>query len=304
MKSVGIDIGGTKIAGALISEGGTVVSSLSTPSHPDNPERMVEAVAGLVRDLTDEHTEETVGVALAASLNRERTHIYFSPNIAWPDFPIKTELERILSRPVVLENDANAAGWAEYRFGAGKNSRSLMMLTLGTGVGGAIIEDGKLLIGAYGSAGELGHLVVEPGGRTCGCGNQGCLEQYAAGTALMRQIRERTGDSSLDSEAAVRLFEAGDERVTEVFLEVADVIARAMTSLVAILDPEVVVVGGGVAKAGEPLRKQIEQRFHHHYPAHTLRPTARIELAELGNLAGSVGAADLARQATQSRPQG
>ena len=302
MKSIGVDIGGTKIAGALVDDDGTVLASFTKPSHPEDPDLIVSSVQELVRELSDADTLDTVGVAVAAFLNRERTHVYFSPNIDWPDFPIKSRLEEALSSPVVVENDANAAGWAEYQCGAGKGARSLIMLTLGTGVGGAIIEDGRLLLGAFGAGGELGHLVVEPEGRPCGCGNRGCLEQYASGTALMKDMRARTGHDGLGSEDALRLFESGDREAREVFHDLADVIARAMTSFVAMMDPEVVVIGGGVAKAGAPLVDLISERFRNHYPAHTLRPTARIALAELGNLAGAVGAADLARRNSPSKP--
>lgn len=302
MKSIGVDIGGTKIAGALVDDEGRVLAAVHRPSSPDNPDQIVETVGEIVRELSDPDTLDTVGVAVAAFLNRERTHVYFSPNITWPDFPVKSRLEDVLSRRVVVENDANAAGWAEYQCGAGADARSLIMLTLGTGVGGAIIEDGRLLIGAFGAGGELGHLVVEPDGKPCGCGNRGCLEQYASGTALMEQMRHRAGDESMSSEDALRLFESGDSGAREVFHELADVIAKAMTSLVAMMDPEVVVVGGGVAKAGAPLVDLISERFRHHYPAHTRRPTARIALAHLGNMAGAVGAADLARRNSPAKP--
>lgn len=296
MKSVGIDIGGTKIAGASISEDGSIVQSLSVPSHPDDPDALVEAVGGIVAELADDETSAAVGVAAAAFLNRERTHVYFSPNINWPNFPLKARLEEALSRPIVLENDANAAGWAEYRFGAGQGSPSFIMLTLGTGVGGSIIEQGRLLTGAFGTAGELGHLVVEPDGARCGCGNRGCLEQYASGTALMARAREAMSNPTLTSDEAVGLFVSGNPALREIFDDVAEVLARALTSLVALTDPEVVVIGGGVAKAGSLLTESIERKFAEHYPAHTQRPTARIELAVLGSLAGAVGAADLARR--------
>jgi len=298
--AIGIDVGGTKIAGALVSDGGEIVRSSHRPTNPDSPDSIVSAVLEIVAELDDSGLQPAVGVAAAAFMDRAREKIYFAPNIAWKDFPLKSILEQALGRPVRIENDANAAGWAEFRFGAARDVNSMLMLTMGTGVGGAVIDNGVLMLGGYGSAGELGHIVIERNGRECGCGNFGCLEQYASGTALMNQAREALGREDLSPEDLAALLEAGDPIAHDVFFEVCDAMGRGIASLVAVTDPETIVIGGGVARAGVALADMIQSRFLHHYPASDLKPVARVVVATLGNAAGVVGAADLARLHTQS----
>lgn len=300
MDAIGIDVGGTKIAGALVSDGGEIVRSSHRPTNPDSPDSIVSAVLEIVAELDDSGLQPAVGVAAAAFMDRAREKIYFAPNIAWKDFPLKSILEQALGRPVRIENDANAAGWAEFRFGAARDVNSMLMLTMGTGVGGAVIDNGVLMLGGYGSAGELGHIVIERNGRECGCGNFGCLEQYASGTALMNQAREALGREDLSPEDFAALIEAGDPIAHDVFFEVCDAMGRGIASLVAVTDPETIVIGGGVARAGVALADMIQSRFLHHYPASDLKPVASVVVATLGNAAGVVGAADLARLHTQS----
>ena len=298
--AIGIDVGGTKIAGAVVADNGKILTSIQKPTSADNPEGIIETIAEIVQELGEYSTHPTIGVAAAAFLDRNREKVYFAPNISWRDFPLKARLEHALGRPVRVENDANAAGWAEFRFGAAAAANSMIMLTMGTGVGGAVIDNGVLMLGGFGAAGELGHIVIEPEGKLCGCGNRGCLEQYASGTALMELARERLADPELSAtDLAVRLSE-GDPLAKEVFTEVCDAMGRGIASLVAVTDPEVVVIGGGVAKAGSALSDLIHQRFLSHYPAAQHRPVATVVLATLGNSAGVVGAADLARHSVVS----
>jgi len=295
VNALGIDIGGTTIAGALVDAGGAILESSARPTTATRPEGIIEAVADLVAELDPEGSAGTVGVAVAAFLDRTRSNVFFSPNISWVDFPLRQALTEALSRPVRIENDANAAGWGEFRFGAGRGAQSLMMLTMGTGVGGALVDEGRLIIGGFGSAGELGHIVIEPGGRPCGCGNRGCLEQYASGTALMRIARDYLEDPGLTPDGLARALEAGDPRAMKAFVEVCDAMGRGIASLVSVTDPDVVVIGGGVAKAGPILATLIQQHFESHYPAGGKRPVAAMRVATLGNTAGVIGAADLAR---------
>lgn len=297
MDRVGIDIGGTKIAGARVDADGVCLASASRATTPESASGIVQAVAELVAEVDDGAAEGAIGVAVAAFLDRERRRIFFSPNIHWSDYPIADELEQVLGRPVVVENDANAAGWAEYRFGAGQGAHSMMMLTMGTGVGGALVDEGRLLRGGFGAAGELGHIVIEPGGLLCGCGNRGCLEQYASGTALMRIARERLGEPELTPDSLAAYLGAGDSRAHEALDAVCDAMGRGIASLVVTTDPDVVVIGGGVARAGEDLADRIYERYLQHYPASSRRPVAKVLVARLGNTAGVIGAADLARLA-------
>ena len=294
--SIGIDIGGTKIAGGVVSPTGELLDQVEKPTDPDDPESILSTTAAIVSELPTENIQSTIGVAVAAFLDSQRENIYFSPNIVWEDYPLAKRLEDTLSRPVVIENDANAAGWAEYRFGAAVDSQSMMMLTMGTGVGGAVVDNGRLLVGGFGSAGELGHIIIRPGGLLCGCGNRGCLEQYASGTALMRDARVALENPELTSHQLTTLLEAGDQKAMEVLREVCDAMGFGIASLVAVTDPDTVVIGGGVARAGSVLATIITESFRTHYGSTARRPTAQIVVATLGNTAGMIGAADLARE--------
>ena len=293
--ALGLDIGGTKIAGARVSPDGEVLAQASRPTTPDNPEGILDALAEIFHELGGKETLSAVGVAVAAFLNAERDSIFFSPNIAWQNFPLKAAVTERLGVPVVLENDANAAGWGEFRFGAARDVTSMLMLTIGTGVGGALVDDGRLLVGGFGMAAELGHIIIEPGGRLCGCGSYGCLEQYASGTALMRVARERLGDDSLTQAALTELLVQRNPDALGALEGVARAIGRGITSLVAVTDPQRIVIGGGVASAGELLLAPIRESFRETYGAGNKRPIADIAVATMGNSAGVVGAADLAR---------
>ena len=293
--ALGLDIGGTKIAGARVTPLGELVAHASRPTTPDNPELILDALVEICEELGGRDDLPVVGVAVAAFLDRDRENLFFSPNIAWQNFPLKAEVEKRLGVPVVLENDANAAGWGEFRFGAARDVQSMIMLTIGTGVGGALVDDGRLLVGGFGMAAELGHLIIEPGGRLCGCGNYGCLEQYASGTALMRDARERLGDESLTQAAVTDLLREGNTHALEALDGVARAMGRGIASLVAVTDPELIVIGGGVASAGDLLLEPIRESFLDTYGAGARRPVAGIVAATMGNTAGVVGAADLAR---------
>lgn len=293
--ALGLDIGGTKIAGARVTPLGEVVAHASRPTTPDDPEGILDALEEIFQELGGQDVLPVVGVAVAAFLDRDRETLFFSPNISWQKFPLKAAVETRLGVPVVLENDANAAGWGEFRFGAGRDVQSMIMLTIGTGVGGALVDDGRLLVGGFGMAAELGHIIIEPGGRLCGCGNYGCLEQYASGTALMRDARERLGDESLTQSALTELLVEGDRHALDALEGVARAMGRGIASLVAVTDPELIVIGGGVASAGDLLLAPLRESFLDTYGAGAKRPVATIAVATMGNTAGVVGAADLAR---------
>jgi glucokinase len=293
--ALGIDIGGTKIAGGRVSSSGEVLVAASRPTTPDDPQGILDAIADLAAELGGAGTLSSVGIAVAAFLNRDRETLFFSPNLSWTNYPLKSAVSERLGLPVVVENDANAAGWGEFRFGAGAEVSSMVMLTIGTGVGGAIVDDGRLVVGGFGRAAELGHIIVEPGGRQCGCGNRGCLEQYASGTALMRDARERLGDSSLTQADLTDLIVQGDSGALASLEVIAGAIGRGVASLVAVTDPEIIVIGGGVASAGELLLAPMRESFRSTYGAGAKRPVADIVVATLGNTAGVVGAAELAR---------
>ena len=187
--TIGIDIGGTKIAAGLVDDAGRVLAQTRRATDPQDPVAIEDAVIAAVAELSAEHEISGVGVAAAGFVSPARDGMVFAPNIAWRDYPLRERLARGIDVPIVVENDANAAGWAEFRFGAGRSARSMVMLTLGTGLGGALILDDRLLRGAFGAAAELGHMRVVPHGHYCGCGHEGCWEMYASGRALTRAAR-------------------------------------------------------------------------------------------------------------------
>jgi glucokinase len=240
--------------------------------------------------------------------------MYHAPNIAaWRNEPLKSRIESKTSYPVLLENDANAAGWAEFRFGAGKDVQSMIMLTIGTGVGGAIISEGRLLKGGFGIGGELGHVLSVPGGRVCGCGLQGCLETYASGTALLLAARKLASsdspkgqrlkalaavDGELSGEMVYQAILENDPGASELITELGSHLGTALGSVfVPVLDPELAVIGCGVSAVGDKLMDPIRESFEKSLPAKGYRPELKVVKATFLNQAGLIGAADLARQA-------
>ena len=316
MHAIGIDIGGTKIAGALVDAQGQIVLEERVPSPAGDPEAMVDAVVGLIERLSANHEVIGAGVAAAGFIDADQSTIIYAPNISWRNEPFKAKLEAKLNIPVIIENDANAAGWAEYRYGAGRGFKHMIMLTIGTGVGGAVITDSHMLRGGFGIAGELGHLRVVPDGLLCGCGQNGCLESYASGTALLRTARELAASNSpegdrlreIEAEAGqltgLEVYKAileGDKGALRLLSELGSWLGQAIGSLVAVLDPEVVVIGGGVSAAGDLLLNPIREAYLAHLPARGYRPELTITTAEFVNDAGVVGAADLVRVAFRDR---
>lgn len=307
MLTVGIDIGGTKIAGGVVDAAGAIVEKLRIDT-PAEQTAITDAVVGMVRDLAGRHDVAVVGVAVAGFVSKDGSTVIASPNIPWRDVPMRDIVQSGTGLPVVLENDANAAGWAEHRYGAGRGHGHLVMLTLGTGVGGAIILDGELLHGGHGIAAELGHIRFVRDGRRCGCGQRGCLEQYASGRALQRAADEIADGGGTGAALAAlreergripgreisRLARAGDPGALEAVQRIATALGEGCGGLQAVLDPEVFVVGGGVAQLGEHLLEPVRRAYATAVPGLEARPLAEFTSAELGNDAGIIGAADLA----------
>jgi glucokinase len=310
MYAIGIDIGGTKIAGALVDESGQIIREARVVTPVKDPAALVDAVVGLVKELRTEGLVLGVGVAMAGFIDQQQANVIYGTNFGWKNYPLKAEIEAQLDIPVIIENDANAAGWAEYRFGAGQGYQHMVMLTLGTGVGGAIIVDGKMLRGGFGVAGELGHMRVVPDGIACGCGQRGCIESYASGTALLRTANElvdsgkpagkrlaelKALSGQLTGAEVYQALVEKDPGAVELLQNLADWLGQAIASLSAILDPEIVVIGGGLSQAGEMLLAPIREAFSKYAPAGGFRTELQVVTAEFVNNAGVVGAADLAR---------
>lgn len=307
----GIDVGGTKISGAVVDEHGGVVEERTIESPAQDADAIETAINTLVTDLRSRHDLVAVGVGAAAYIDAARARVLFAPNLAWRDLDLKDHLEKRLGLPVVVENDGNAAAWGEFRFGAAADHEDILMVTVGTGVGGGLVTSGQLVRGAYGVAAEIGHLRVVPQGLECGCGRRGCLEQYGSGSALVRQARieaaadpaaarvllERAGGSAeaITGPMVTEVAQAGDRFAQAQFAFIGTWLGEGLASLAAVLDPSVVVIGGGVSHAGDLLLTPLREAFERELIARTYRPVADILLAALGNRAGVVGAADLAR---------
>src|SRR3954469_15719170 len=187
--SCGVDVGGTKILGGVVDEGGAIIEELRVESPATDQEAIEKAIEQLVTELKSRHEITSVGIGAAGYIDKARSTVMFAPNIAWRDVALKADLEALVDLPVVVENDANAAAWGEFTFGAGHDVDDLLLVTVGTGIGGGIVHDGELFRGAFGVAAEIGHVRMVPDGLLCGCGNRGCFEQYTSGSALVREAR-------------------------------------------------------------------------------------------------------------------
>jgi glucokinase len=311
--AIGVDIGGTKVAAGIVDDNGNVLarSRRRTPSR--DPEHIVDVVVEIVRQLRSEHQTDAIGVGAAGYINVERSTVLFSPNLAWRNTPLRDEISHRLDTPVVIENDANAAAWGEFRFGAGERQPDVVVITVGTGIGGGLIIGGELYRGHFGIAGEPGHMRVVPGGRQCGCGNLGCWEQYASGSALVRAAREvateRRDDGKrllqiagdvdgIDGPTVTRAAQEGDPAALDCFDEIGRWLGQGLADIAAVLDPGRFVIGGGVADAGELLLKPARDTFAVSLSGRGHRPVADVVPATLGADAGLIGAADLARAGT------
>jgi len=252
-----------------------------------------------------------VGVGVAGLVDAARSRVYFAPNLGWTQVPVRTLLEASTGLPVVVENDGNIAAWGEFRFGAGRGTTDMVLITVGTGIGGGIVIDERLFRGAHGAAAEIGHINAVPDGRACGCGRNGCWEQYASGNALVREARElaaerrpeatvllELGDGTPEGVQGAHVTDAarrGDPIAIEAFANVGAWLGRGLANLTAIVDPDAFVIGGGVSDAGDLILASAQQTLSQSIFGGTNRPHPALLLAKLGNDAGIVGAADLAR---------
>jgi glucokinase len=310
--AIGVDIGGSKVLGGVVDEQGAVIDTelRATPGHDVVETEAV--IAEVVDVLSARHEVAAVGIGAAGWVGTDRGTVLFAPHLAWRHEPLRDALQDRIGAAVTVENDANAAAWAEYRFGAARDEPVVVCITLGTGIGGGLVLDGEVYRGAYGVGAEFGHMTMVPGGRRCACGNSGCWEMYASGTALAYDAREiaaaapaaahrlvetATG-GELDGPAVTVAASAGDPIAIGIYTAMGRWLGIGMASLAAALDPSIFVVGGGVSLAGERLLLEpARQAFSETLTGRGYRPVARIAMAEFGPRAGLVGAADLARRA-------
>lgn len=312
MHAIGVDIGGTKIAAGVVDEEGRILAQVRQETDKASGPAVDATVLAVCRELMGSYEIGAIGLAAPGFASSDQRTVMFTPNLPWRDHALADVIgAQIPDMKVVVENDANAAGWAEFRFGVAKDATDMLLLTVGTGLGGALVVDGKLVRGKWGVAAEVGHVRVVPDGELCGCGLRGCWEQYASGSALVRQARAAATTRRDAAKALLELAEgdpnaivgphvtyaakAGDPLAVELLAELGRWIGEGAASVAALLDPELVVIGGGVGAAGELLLRPARAGFREALSARGYRPEAIFALAAMGNEAGIVGAADLAR---------
>ncbi|HEX7404511.1 MAG TPA: ROK family glucokinase [Candidatus Nanopelagicaceae bacterium] len=310
--SIGVDVGGTKVLGGVVDPDGKVLAHARRDTPRQGGAELTQTIADVALELMKLFTVESVGISAAGFVSSDRKTMLATPNIAgWNGVDLDHELSALIGLSVVIENDANAAAWGEARFGAGRDEDHLMLLTIGTGIGGGVVVNGELYRGAFGVAAEFGHMRVVPEGHLCGCGGRGCFEQYASGNALMRHAREAInaspevarnllslGDGTVAGMTGKHITDAareGDAVALAAFNTTAQWLGAGIASLSVILDPACVIIGGGVIEAGEILLGPTRAAVERYMPFAGKHPTPKIIAAELGNEAGLVGVADLAR---------
>jgi len=318
--AIGIDIGGTKVAGGLVDVDGNIIhrARRDTPHRSKSPSVVEDTIVEVVDELLQivgSGTVVAVGIGAAGFVAADRATVVFAPHLSWRHEPLQEALQKRIAMPIFVDNDANAAAWAEWKFGAAQGETHLMMITLGTGIGGGILINGEVQRGRFGIAGEFGHMQIVPGGHRCECGNRGCWEQYASGNALVREARSLF---SANSPIASDLFDRaegipgnltgplitqaardGDPTARELLAEIGNWLGLGIANLAAAFDPGTFVIGGGLSAAGDLLLASARETFKRQLTGRGYRPEARIVAALLGNDAGLIGAADLARSGVQ-----
>jgi glucokinase len=305
--TVGIDIGGTSVRAAVIDSEGEIHASLRDAT-PHTERETEDILVNLITKLAGTQPISAVGLAVAGFVSQDRRRVMFAPHLAWRDADVPERISARVQLPVVMDHDVNSAAWAEFARGASAGSQISLLVALGTGIGAGLIVDGEIYRGAHGVAPELGHLTVVPGGRPCACGKRGCWERYCSGTALAETARELMagGDapilrqlSGADPAALTGTMVAiaateGDPVALAAMDELGRWLAQGLALVTDVLDPEVIVVGGGVASAAGMFLPLAVSEFAGLITGAGHRPVPRVELARFGDRAGIIGAALLA----------
>jgi glucokinase len=257
---------------------------------------MVDGIVAAVTEVSHDVDARAVGLAIAGNVAADGSHVLFSPHLPLAGEPLAEDLRSALGVPVVIDNDANAAAWAEHERGAGRGATDMLFVALGTGLGAGLVLRNELYRGYQGFAGEAGHLTVVINGRACPCGARGCWERYASGTALVAHYVERGGDPEVGGPGITAAAAQGDPVALGALTDVGEWLGRGLASLVAILDPEVIVVGGGVSESGDLLLHPARRLLAESVTGADRRPLPDVVAAQLGNEAGVVGAAMLAHR--------
>ena len=301
---VGIDLGGTFIKGGLVKASGEILKETQIPTEADQgPDHVLGRIAALVKELSQGVEIAGVGIGMPGQIDVDKGICHYSPNLpGWEELEVGPPLEKAIGCPVILDNDANVAALGEYAFGAGKGAPFMLMVTLGTGVGGGLIMNGEMVRGAKGLAGEFGHCAIEIGGRKCGCGRRGCIEAYANQNGVIQTLKEKldagqfsvlAAKSDPDTRDVFDAAKAGDCVAIDVFRQTGDYLGVALADMANLLNLQRVVVGGGVANAGDYILEASRQRVKQDALG-VAAEGFEIVPAQLGNKAGLVGAAFLA----------
>lgn len=314
MTTLAIDIGGTKIAAAVCDENDSIIQRWRVPT-PMDADAINQHIAEVYREaVAAGHTDiEAIGISAAGNVSADRKTLTFSANIpAWINYDLPEHVGALIDHavPVVVENDANCAGWGEYVHGAGQGSSNMVALTVGTGLGGAIVINGQLYRGSFGMAAELGHLPMVPDGDHCGCGLRGCAERYTSGTSLENfaksAVRRRPQDakrlmelcggdiSKLEGPMVSQAAQEGDVLGLYAFGKIGEWLGRTMAAVSAVLDPDLFVIGGGVVAVGDILLEPARYNYQRFLEGSAYRGHAKIVAATAGQDAGLIGAANLA----------
>ncbi|MBA3362878.1 MAG: ROK family protein [Actinobacteria bacterium] len=309
-QAVGIDIGGTKIAALRISAEGEIHAGTVIPTPATDRSAALPAIEAVAAEVMNDDVV-AIGIGMAGLIDVRSGVLLSTPNLVWRQLSLGEGLVAKYGLPTTVHNDATSAAWAESRLGASRGRADSLFVGVGTGIGGGIVSGGRLIRGAHGLAGEIGHTIVEPGGPLCGCGNQGCWEQVASGLAIARAGRRAVTDDPRSSitrlaggdpgratgELVTEAARGGDDVAVAILATVARRLGEGVASLVNVLDPEIVVIGGGVGEAGEVLFGPLREAFLASVEGADVRPEVPIVPAELGNDAGAIGAALLALDA-------
>ena len=314
MAYIGIDLGGTNIAVGVVSEAGAILAQTSTPTLSQRP------FTELVRDMAqciekalakcglEKDDIQSIGIGIPGVADQKTGRVIFCTNLGWHDIPLREEMQKYIQKPVYIDNDATVAALAESCAGVSAGCQSSVFLTLGTGVGGGIIMNGKPWSGAHGVGSELGHMTLVVDGVPCTCGNDGCVERYCSATAIIRMARQAcmgypqslmmqmagNDPDKIDARIVIDAAKAGDNTAVQVFDRFTRYLAITVNNITAFLDPEMIVLGGGVSRAGAFLLNSIRDKLPRYLMYKNL-PSPRLELARLGNEAGIIGAAMLGR---------
>ncbi|MFF8544025.1 ROK family protein [Streptomyces werraensis] len=296
---IALDVGGTGMKAALVGADGELLHQARRPTGRERgPDAVVEGILGFAAELRAHgiraHGEpaSAAGVAVPGIVDEAEGVAAYAANLGWRDVPLRALLsERLGGVPVALGHDVRTGGLAEGRIGAGRGADRFLFVPLGTGIAGAIGIDGKVEAGAHGFAGEIGHIVVRPGGAECPCGQRGCLERFASASAVSRAWAEASGDPDADAADCAKAVASGDQRAVRVWQEAVDALADGLVTALTLLDPRTLIIGGGLAEAGEtlftPLREAVRRRV-------TFQKLPSLVPAALGDTAGCLGAGLLA----------